>query len=86
VITHVRQQHMAKMPLAEHNNVVKALPSDRADQPFSICALPRGPRRRRSVANAFRSESADKDLTIGPVPVSNEIVGSLFPPAHASVT
>ena len=27
---------MTKMPLAEHNNVVKALPSDRTDQPFGI--------------------------------------------------
>jgi hypothetical protein len=26
---------MTKMPLAEHNNVVKALPSDRTDQSFS---------------------------------------------------
>src|SRR6202043_3311565 len=32
-----------------------------------------------SVANAYRSESADKDLTIGAVPVTNEIAGSLFP-------
>jgi hypothetical protein len=28
--------------LAEHNNVVKAFPADRADQPFSISILPRG--------------------------------------------
>src|SRR6202047_1441160 len=34
-----------------------------------------------SVANAYRSESADKDVTIGPVPVTNEITGSLVPPA-----
>jgi hypothetical protein len=65
--------------LAEHNNVVKAFPSDRTDQPFTICVLPRGTRRCRSVANAYRSESADKDRTIGPVPVTNEIAGSLFP-------
>jgi hypothetical protein len=46
-------QHMTKMPLAEHNNVVKALPSDRADQSFSISVLPGGARRRRSIANAY---------------------------------
>ena len=72
---------MAEMPLAEHNNVVKAFPSDRTDQPFSICVLPWGTRRCRPVANAYRSKSADKDLTIGPVPVTNEIAGSLFPTA-----
>src|SRR6267143_4412880 len=70
-----------EVALAEHNNVVKAFPADRTDQPFSISILPRGARRRRSIADAYRSDSADKDLTIGPVPVTNEIAGSLFPPA-----
>src|ERR1700726_1421229 len=80
VITHVRQQYVTEVSLAQDDKVVKAFPSDRTDQPFSICVLPRGAGRRRSVANAYRSESADKDLTIGPVPVTNEIAGSLFPP------
>src|SRR5882724_13421927 len=81
VITHVCQQDVMEVTPAKYNNVVKAFPSDRTDQPFGISILPRGARRRWSVANAYRSESADKDLTIGPVPVTNEIVGSLFPPA-----
>src|ERR1700745_1144915 len=81
VIFQVRQQYVTEVPLAEHNNVVKAFPSDRTHQPFSISILPRGARRCRSIADAYRSESADKDLTIGPVPVTNEIAGSLFPPA-----
>jgi hypothetical protein len=34
--------------LAEHNNVVKAFPADRTDQPFSRSILLRGARRRRS--------------------------------------
>jgi hypothetical protein len=80
IVIHIRQQHMAKMPLAEHNNVVKAFPSDRTNQPFSISVLPRGTRRCWPIADAYRSESADKDLAIGPVPVTNEIAGSLFPP------
>src|ERR1700676_2799561 len=81
VITHVRQQDVTEVALAKYNNVVKAFPSDRTDQPFGICVLPRGARRCWSVANAYRSESADKDLTIGAVPVTNEIAGSLLPPA-----
>src|ERR1700726_1754294 len=81
VICHVRQQQVAEVALAEHDNVVKAFPSDRTDQPFGISVLPRGTRRSWSVANAYRSESADKDVTIGPVPVTNEIAGSLLPPA-----
>src|SRR5712671_942363 len=46
-------------------------------EPISLSAT----RRCWPVANAYRSESADKDLTIGPVPVTNEIARSLFPPA-----
>src|ERR1700738_1950072 len=80
VITHVRQQYGTEGSLAQEDKGVKAFPADRTYQPFSICVLPRGAGRRRSVANAYRSESADKDLTIGPVPVTNEIAGGLFPP------
>src|SRR5260221_3225648 len=81
VIFHVRQQYMTEVSLAEHNNVVKALPSDRTDQPFGISVLPWGARRCRPVTNAHRSKSSDEDLTIGPIPVTDQIAGSLFPTA-----
>src|SRR3982074_247954 len=81
VIFHVTEQQVTEVAFAEYNDVVKAFPANRTDQPFSISILPRGARRRRSIANAHRSESADKDLTISPVPVTNEIAGSLLPPA-----
>src|ERR1700730_10910614 len=81
VIFHVTEQQVTEVALAEYNDVVKAFPANRTDQPFSISILPRGARRRRSIANAHRSESADKDLTISPIPVANEIAGSLLPPA-----
>src|SRR6202045_1272510 len=81
IIFHVRQQQVTEVAFAEYNDVVNAFPSDRTDQPFSISILPRGARRRWSVANAYRSEPADKDLTIGPVSVTNEIARSLFPTA-----
>src|ERR1700736_5542583 len=81
VIFHVTEQQVTEVAFAEYNDVVEAFPSDRTDQPFGISVLPWGTRRRRSVADAYRSESADKDLTIGPVPVTNEIAGSLFPAA-----
>jgi hypothetical protein len=41
-VIHIRLEHMTKMPLAEHNNVVKAFPSDRADQSLSMSVLPWG--------------------------------------------
>ena len=70
---------MTKMPLAEHDNVVKAFPSDRADESFSKSVLPWGTWRRRSIANTYRSKSSDEDPAIGPVPVADQIAGSLFP-------
>src|ERR1700688_2873224 len=81
VIFHVTEQQVTEVALAEYNNVVKAFPSDRTDQPFSISILPRGTRRCWSVANAHRSKSTDKDLTIGALRVANKMAGSLFPPA-----
>src|ERR1700687_4046415 len=81
IIFQVRQQYVTEVPLSEHNNVVKAFPSDRTDQPFGISILPRGAWRRWSVANAHRSKSSDEELTKDPVPVADQIAGSLFPAA-----
>src|ERR1700688_2511103 len=81
VVLHVRQQDVTKMSFAQHDNMIDTFPSDRTDQSFGVSVLPRGTRRCRSVANAHRSKSTDKDLTTGPVPVTNEIAGSLFPAA-----
>src|SRR6266853_430450 len=53
VVFHVRQQYVTEMPLAEHNNMVKALPSDRTDE----------------------------SLSKSPVPIADQIAGSLFPAA-----
>ena len=81
VIVHVRLQHVTEVALTEHNDVVKAFPSDRTDQPFGISVLPWGARRCRPVTNAHRSKSSDEDLTIGPIPVTDQVAGSLFPTA-----
>src|SRR6202021_2175449 len=81
IIFEIRQKDMTEVPLSEHDNVVKAFPSDRTDQPFSISILPRGARRRRSIPDAHRSEPADKNLPKSAGPVTNEIAGSLFPTA-----
>ena len=52
VIFNVTEQQVMEVALAAYNNVVKAFPADRTDQPFSISILPEGARRRRSIANA----------------------------------
>jgi len=41
----VRAQHMTQMTLAEHDHMIEALVSDRADQTFNIAVLPRRSRR-----------------------------------------
>src|SRR6267154_1969457 len=79
IIFQIRQQHMSEVPLSEHNNVVKAFPSDRTDQPFGVSILPRGAWRRWSVANAHRSKSSDEDIAIGLIAIADQIVGSPFP-------
>src|SRR6266481_120921 len=79
IIFHVRQQYVTEVPLSEHNNVVKAFPSDRTDQPFGISILPRGAWQRWSVANAHRSKSSDEDVAIGPIAIADQIVGNSFP-------
>ncbi len=69
------------MPLTENDNVIKTLPSDRTDEPFSISVLPWGARRRRSIANAHRSKSSYKNIAVSPIPIADQILGSLFPAA-----
>ena len=81
IIFQVRQQYVTEVPLSEHNNVVKAFPSDRTDQPFGVSILPRGAWRRWSVANAHRSKPSDEDIAIGPIAIADQIVGNLFPAA-----
>src|SRR6476646_3015661 len=79
VVTRVRAQHMAEMPLAKHDYMIKALASDRADQSLRMPVLPWRSRRCRSVANAHRSDAARKCLAIDAVPITDEIVWRAFP-------
>ena len=73
IIFQVRQQYVTEVPLSEHNNVVKAFPSDRTDQPFGVSILPRGAWRRWSVANGVLT-----DLLAGLAANSISIAKSFF--------
>src|SRR3954449_5276044 len=81
VILLVRAQHVPQMPLTEHDYMIEALASDRADQSFSVTVLPRRSRRCRSVANAHRANAARKCLAVDTVAITNEVVRHRFPPA-----
>src|SRR5260221_5600567 len=70
---------MAKMPLAEPDNVVKTFPPDRTDRPFTISVLPRRSRRSWPIPNAHRPKAADEDVTVDGVAVVNDISRCYFP-------
>jgi len=55
VIVQVRKQNVRKVSLTEHDKMVNAFPSDRADQPFGIGILPWGSRRYRPILGAHRN-------------------------------
>ena len=52
VIPLIRAQQIAKMRLAEDNDMVEAITSDRADEPLSISILPGRAWRDRTIPNA----------------------------------
>src|SRR3954465_4983338 len=79
VILLVRAQHVPQMPLTEHDYMIEAVASDRADQSFSVTVLPRRSRRCRSVANAHRSNAARKCLAVDAVPVADERLWRALP-------
>src|ERR1700732_214592 len=79
IVGRVRSQQMAKMPLAEHDNVVKTLPPDRTDRPFTISVLPRRSRRGWPIPNTHRPKAADEDVAVGRVAVTNDVSRRYFP-------
>src|SRR4051812_18857583 len=85
VILLVRAKHVPQMPLIEHDYMIEALASDRADQSFSVTVLPRRSRRCRSVANAHRANAARKCLAVDTVAITTRQSGTGSHP-QASLT
>src|SRR6202162_2572216 len=79
MVGRVRSQQMAKMPPAEHDNVVKTFPPDRTDRPFTIPVLPRRSRRSWPVPNARRPKAADEDVTADGPAVTDDVSVLSFP-------
>src|SRR3979490_148434 len=75
----VRSQQVAKMPLAEENDMVKAIPSDRTDEPLRMSVLPWRSWCDRPVPNAHRANATDKDIAIDTIPIANDILRRLLP-------
>ena len=70
---------MAKMPLAEHDNVVKTFPADQTDRPFTIPVLPRRSRPGWPIPNAHRPKAADEYVTVDGVAVTDDVSQFYFP-------
>ena len=79
VIFLVRSQQVAKMPLAEDNDMVKTIPSDRTDEPLRMSVLPWRSWCDRPVPNAHRANPTDKDIAIDTIPIANDILRRLLP-------
>src|ERR1700739_411259 len=79
IVARVRSQQMAKVPLAEHDNVVKTFPADRTDRPFTTSVLPRRSRRGWPIPNAHRPKAADEDVTVDLVAVTKDVSRRYFP-------
>jgi hypothetical protein len=52
VIRHIGKKQLAQVPLAEYDNMVKAFPPERANQPFHMAILPGRAWRNWPIANA----------------------------------
>src|SRR5437899_10050169 len=70
VVVDVLRQDLSKMPFADHDDVVKAFPSNRADHPLGIRVLPRRAGRNDRFPNVQRLGLARKivlhKLGLGP--------------------
>ena len=67
VVFRIRAEHMAQMSLPEDEDVIKALPADRADQPFGMAVLPRRSRCCWSVTNTHGTKPAREHLAVDPI-------------------
>jgi hypothetical protein len=71
---------MAKVPLAKHEDMVKAIPSDRSDEPLRTSVLPWRSWCYRPISDTHGSKSAENGMAIGAIPIANDISRSSLPP------
>jgi hypothetical protein len=64
----------------ERDDMVSALPSDRADQPFGIGILAWRSRSCRSISDAHRANTPGECFAVGPISIAQDICWGRFPP------
>jgi hypothetical protein len=70
---------MAEMLFAEHNNMVKTIPSDRTDEPLRISVLPWRSWRDRPIPYAHCAKPLNDDSAVHAIPIANDIPWRLLP-------
>jgi hypothetical protein len=78
VVVEVLRQDLAKMPLADHDYVVKALPTNRANHPLRIGVLPRRAWRDDHLPEVQHPSLTRKSFAIDLIPVPDQIPRALF--------
>jgi predicted lipoprotein len=73
VISSVRLEQVAKVRLTKHNDIVQAIPPDRADQPFRTSVLPWRSRRSWPVTNSHRLKAAHENAAVDGVAVTDDV-------------
>ena len=81
VISLVRSKQVAQVSLAEHHHLIKAVPSDRPDEPLRMSILPWRARRGRPIPDTHRTKPPDQDVAISPIPIANDVSWCLRPGA-----
>src|SRR5262249_27758688 len=71
---------MAQVALAKNKDMVKAVPSDRSDQPLRTSVLPRRPRCDRSIPYAHCTKPAHKSTSVSTITIANDVPRRPLPP------
>src|SRR5262245_13525523 len=79
VISSIRFQHPTQVLLAEHNNMIHTLATDRSDQSFGKAVLPRRARRNGFVTDAHGSYAARNRSTVDRVPIADQVAWGVTP-------
>lgn len=79
IIGGVSCQDPAQMRFAEHDDMVEALTSDRADETFNMAVLPRRAGRNGSVPDTHRSEPPCDDGAVTAIPIADGVSRCLIP-------
>src|SRR5437879_2334405 len=78
VVVDVLRQNLSKMPFANHDDVVQAFTSNRADHPLGIRVLPRRAGRNDGLLDVQHPGLMRKSFSIDLVSVPNQIPGPLL--------